>query len=402
MTIIASVPHRVLVIEGDGAIAQLLRPALAADGHEVDSVVGAAPLPHATGRRPDLIVFDLDTPGVDIYAFCRQVKRHPATRFVPVVIVTAENPAEAKLRAWELGADDFLTKPFHGLEVVARCRSLLRVKALLDELDSAEAVVFAFARAIEAKSPYTQGHAERVATYALSLAAAVRLPEEKWETLRNGALLHDIGKISIPDAILDKPTSLTPDEFEIVKLHTIQGARIVEPLRSIRDAVPLIRWHHERLDGQGYPDGLSGKEIPLLVRILAVADVYDSLASKRPYRSAIPHELCLELLHLNALGGGIDPELVRVFGGLPGLGTPAALERLDEVWKHCPRPRTLPALPLVGIPSAPTTAQQGAAATLPLATNPAALINSWAWDDVKEIGKRSGSKGDDPAAGPTS
>src|SRR5262249_39230697 len=152
-----------------------------------------------------------------------------------------------KLRAWELGADDFITKPFQCLEVVARSRSLLRIKRLVDERDSAEAVVFAFARVVEAKSPYTHGHSERVAAYALSLAAQINLAEEQWETLRKGSLLHDIGKISVPDSILDKPGALTVAEFEVMKQHTVQGARMVEPLRSIQDAVPMIRWHHERL-----------------------------------------------------------------------------------------------------------------------------------------------------------
>jgi putative two-component system response regulator len=386
MTLIGTAPHRVLVVEEGAAVAQLLRQGLATEGQEVDV---SAHLADAFARvlesLPDLILLDLDTPALDGAEFCRRVKGHPATRFVPVIIVTALTPAEAKLRAWELGADDFLTRPFHSLEVVARCRSMLRVKALIDDLDSAEAVVFAFARAIEAKSPYTQGHAERVATYALTLAASIGLPEDKWETLRNGALLHDIGKISIPDAILEKPTALTPEEFEIVKLHTVQGARIVEPLRSIRDAVPLIRWHHERLDGHGYPDHLAAAEIPLLVRVLAVADVYDSLASKRPYRTAIPHELCLELLHLNATSGGLDAELVRIFSGLPGLGTPAALARMDQVWKSFPRRRDVPALPLAAPPPpaeapAPPDAETQPDVT-PISDN---LIKSWSWDKLKE------------------
>src|SRR5262249_29575117 len=133
------------------------------------------------------------------------------------------------------------------------------------------------------------------------------------EVLRKGALLHDIGKISVPDAILNKPGALTTEELEIIKQHTVQGARIVEPLRSIRDTVPLIRWHHERLDGQGYPDGLSGDRIPFVVRILAVADVYDSLASARPYRAALPHQRCLDILRMNANEGGLDPDLANAF-----------------------------------------------------------------------------------------
>lgn len=306
--------HRILVVDDNRTNALLLERVLVGDGHMVDVANdGQEALERVTHHCPDLILLDLDMPRIDGYEVCRRVKSNPATRFVPIVIVTAQNAFDAKLRAWELGADDFITKPFQCLEVVARCRSLLRIKDLIDERDSAEAVVFAFARVVEAKSPYTHGHSERVAAYALTLASEVQLPEDEWETLRKGALLHDIGKVSVPDAILDKPASLTPAEFDIMKQHTVQGARIAEPLRSVRDAVPLIRWHHERLDGRGYPDGLFGGSIPLLVRILSVADVYDSLSSARPYRGAIPHPQCMEILYRDAAGGGLDPELVEAF-----------------------------------------------------------------------------------------
>ncbi len=306
--------HRILVVDDNRTNALLLERVLLGEGHLVDVASdGQEALERIVNHTPDLILLDLDMPRVDGYEVCRRVKGDPATRFIPTVIVTAQNAFEAKLKAWELGADDFITKPFQCLEVVARCRSLLRIKKLVEERDSAEAVVFAFARVVEAKSPYTHGHSERVAAYALTLAAEVAIPEDEWETLRKGALLHDIGKVSVPDAILDKPETLTTAEFEIMKQHTVQGARIAEPLRSVRDAVPMIRWHHERLDGRGYPDGLFGGAIPLLVRILSVADVYDSLSSARPYRGAIPHQQCLEILRRDAAGGGLDPELVNHF-----------------------------------------------------------------------------------------
>lgn len=306
--------NRILVVDDNRTNALLLERVLLGEGHLVDVASdGQEALERILNHPPDLILLDLDMPRIDGFEVCRRVKNDPATRFIPIVIVTAQNAFDAKLKAWELGADDFITKPFQCLEVVARCRSLLRIKKLVEERDSAEAVVFAFARVVEAKSPYTHGHSERVAAYALTLATAAGLPEDQWERLRKGALLHDIGKVSVPDAILDKPETLTTAEFEIMKQHTVQGARIVESLRSVRDAVPMIRWHHERLDGRGYPDGLFGASIPFMVRILAVADVYDSLSSARPYRGAIPHPQCLEILRRDASGGGLDPELVEVF-----------------------------------------------------------------------------------------
>jgi putative two-component system response regulator len=177
-------------------------------------------------------------------------------------------------------------------------------------------VVFAFARAVEAKSPYTQGHAERVTDYALTLATRVGITPAEHEILGQGAILHDVGKIWVPDRILDKPGPLTAEEFALIMQHPVQGVRIVEPLNSVRDAIPLIRWHHERPDGKGYPDGLAGDAIPLLVRILSVADVYDALASARPYRPALDHNHCLAELRRIAAGGGLDPELVRAFAAV--------------------------------------------------------------------------------------
>lgn len=319
-------PDHILVVEDNRTNAQLLQQVLLSEGHQVTLAKdGLEALELMAEVRPDLIFLDLDMPRLDGYEVCRRVKNDPATRLIPIVIVTAKTAFEAKLRAWELGADDYITKPYRCLEVVARCRSLLRIKHLVDERDSAEAVVFAFARVVEAKNPYTHGHSERVAAYALTLAVQAGVPEDEWETLRKGALLHDIGKVSVPDAILDKPESLTPTEFEIMRQHTIQGARIVESLRSVRDAVPIIRWHHERLDGRGYPDGLFGGAIPMLVRIVAVSDVYDSISSGRPYRGPIPHAQCLQILRRDAAGGGLDPELVEQFCQAMAGGSMAAV-----------------------------------------------------------------------------
>jgi putative two-component system response regulator len=306
--------RRILVVDDNRHVAQVLEQLLAAEGHAVEVASdGVEALERVALRPPDLVLLDLDMPRLNGFEVCRRLKSDTTTRHIPVIIVTAQSAFQTKIQAWELGADDFLSKPFQRVEVLARCRCLLRLKGLIEERDSAEAVVFALARAVEAKSPYTHGHSERVKDYALRLAARAGLPESEWALLGKGALLHDIGKISTPDAILNKAGPLTPEEFAIVKDHTWQGAHIVEPLHSMHDAVPLIRWHHERMDGRGYPDSLPGEQIPFLVRILAVADVYDSLASDRPYRQPIPHAVCLEMLRNNAAGGGLDPELVEYF-----------------------------------------------------------------------------------------
>jgi putative two-component system response regulator len=320
--------RRILVVDDNVNIATLLRQELMAEGYEVATACdGLEALALVAALPPDLILLDIDLPGLSGSEICRRLKSDPATRLIPIVMITGQSALQNRLDAWEYGADDFLPKPFHLVEVTTRCRSLLRIKRLVEERDSAEAVVFALARAVEAKSPYTHGHSERVTRYALDLAGAVGLAAEQREVLRKGGLLHDIGKIRTPDAILDKPGRLTPAEYAVVKGHAAHGAHIVEPLHSVRDAVPLIRWHHERLDGQGYPDGLRGEQIPLLVRLLSVADVYDSVTSDRPYRAALPHEEALGLLRDSARNGGLDPDLVARFAEVV---TPAGPARVTD------------------------------------------------------------------------
>jgi putative two-component system response regulator len=312
----------ILIVDDNPAMVFLLSATLQAEGYRVAVARdGVEALDYCAAHRPDLVLLDLSLPRLNGDEVCRRLKSSPATRSIPVVMVTGQNTMQNKVDACGYGADDFLSKPCHQQEVLTRCRSLLRIKRLIEERDSAEAVVFALARTVEAKSPYTLGHSERVMRHSLRLARALRVSDADCEVLHKGALLHDIGKISVPDVILDKPAQLTEEEARIVHLHPEQGVHIIEPLHSLRDTLPLIRWHHERRDGRGYPDGLKGDTIPLLVRILSVADVYDALATERPYRCPIRHEQCLAMLHDNALGGGLDPELVAVFSTI----TPAAL-----------------------------------------------------------------------------
>ena len=258
---------------------------------------------------PKLAILDWVMPKMDGLEVCRRVRAQHNPEPTYVIILTAKEGKENIVTALEGGADDYLTKPFDRGELRARLQVGLRIVGLQTSL----AVVFAFARAVEAKSPYTQGHAQRVASYALAISGRAGLNAREKETLRQGGLLHDVGKICVPDAILDKPGPLSEAEFKIVQRHPEQGASIVAPLHSMIDVIPLIRWHHERSDGTGYPDGLRQSEIPLLVRILSVADIYDALSSRRPYRDAITHPECLRLLKVNSAKGGLDNDLVELF-----------------------------------------------------------------------------------------
>jgi putative two-component system response regulator len=258
---------------------------------------------------PKLAILDWMMPKADGVEVCRRVRALQKPEPPYLMVLTSKGGKENVVAALEAGADDFLLKPFDRDELQARLRVGLRIV----RLQTSQTVVFAFARAVEAKSPYTQGHADRVTRYALTLARELGLPASDLDLLQRGGVLHDIGKIGIPDAILNKPGKLTPEEYDVIKQHPAQGVKIVEPLESLRDVVPLIRWHHERLDGKGYPDGLAGDAIPQIVRVLSVADVFDAVSSDRPYRPGLSRTVCFEILEKDAAGGGLDADLVRHF-----------------------------------------------------------------------------------------
>jgi putative two-component system response regulator len=306
---------QVLIAEDNAFYRHMLMATLTEWGYEVLPVNDGEEAWQVLSRpdAPKLALLDWIMPGLDGLEVCRKARALPTPEPTYIILLTSKTGKENLLAGLEAGADDYIAKPFDRDELQAR----LRVGRRIVGLQTSQTMVFALARAVEAKTPYTQGHADRVTRYALTLAAHLHLEPAQREVLRRGAILHDIGKISTPDAILDKPGRLTPEEFAIMQQHPDVGVSIVEPLQSLHDVIPLIRWHHERLDGRGYPDGLSGDAIPLLVRILSVADVYDALSSNRPYRDAMPRADCLAELRANAAGGGLDPELVEAFCELP-------------------------------------------------------------------------------------
>ncbi len=196
---------------------------------------------------------------------------------------------------------------------MARVRALLKMKHLNDNLEAAEDVIFTLARTIEARDRYTEGHCERVSDFGISLAKVIGLSENDQKALKNGGILHDIGKIAIDEAILNKPGKLTPEEFEKMKLHPAKGAEICSNLKTLTDAIPIIRSHHERCDGSGYPDGLKKDEIPVIARIMAIVDIYDALITDRPYRKGLPFDTAENILRTESQKGWWDTELVDVF-----------------------------------------------------------------------------------------
>ena len=311
---------KVLVVDDTAANLMLVQAYLA----EVDcDVVYAENGPSALSgvRRDgaDLVLLDVSMPGMDGFEVCREIRRDPALRLVPIVMLTALDEVHDRVRALEAGADDFLTKPVERVELVARVRSALKLKAVYDSLESAEQVIFALAIAVEAKDAYTEAHTERVAFAARALGARLNLPEPELEALYRGGIIHDIGKIGVPDSILLKPGPLDPDESLLMRQHPIIGERIVMPLRSATGLLPIVRNHHERYDGSGYPDRLAGEEIPVLARIVGVCDAFDALISDRPYRQGMSSQEAVEILKSGA-GTQWDPSLVDLLvSELPAL-----------------------------------------------------------------------------------
>ena len=265
-------------------------------------------------ETPDLVLLDVQMPGMDGYEVCRRIKAGPRGRLLPVVMLTALDNSNDRVLALEAGADDFMSKPVDRVELVARVRSALRLKAVYDTLDSAEQVIFSLAAAVEAKDKYTEKHTHRVAETARHVGMKLGLPERALDALYRGGIIHDIGKIGVPDAILLKPGPLAGDEIRIMRAHTTIGESIVRPLRSGANLLPIIRNHHERFDGNGYPDGLAGRAIPRLARIDAVCDSYDALVTDRPYRKARSVDEAIATL-ADGAGKQWDPEVVEVLVG---------------------------------------------------------------------------------------
>src|SRR6201987_1565886 len=312
----ASERHKgiILVADDNEANRELLSALLSAEGYQVVCAAnGQQALEHANSGSMDLALLDVVMPRPTGFEACQAMKSKPETRLIPVILLTSLNSDHDRIHGIMCGADDFLNKPLNKHELLARVHSLLRLKQFTDELDNAEAVLFSLALSIEAKDPYTEGHCDRLSKYSVALAEKLGLPEDLCVALRRGGLIHDIGKLAVPESILLKPGPLTLDERKIMEQHTVIGERICKPLRSFRYVLPIIRHHHEKQDGSGYPDGLKGEQVPFTARILQVTDVYDALTTDRPYRKALSQERAFEIIREEAKRGWWDVAVVSVF-----------------------------------------------------------------------------------------
>jgi putative two-component system response regulator len=311
----------IMVVEDDPAIRHVLAELLTALGHGVvtaESAEKAVTLLDVIS--PDLVITDVHMGAMSGIELCARIKSDPRYELTPVVVLTAVADIDARVAGLAAGADDFFPKPVDFNELRARLGALLRVKGLLDQLERAEGVITTLALTIEARDTYTAGHCDRLARYAVAVGEALGVDVGMMRALRLGGYLHDLGKISVPDGILLKPGPLDAAERDRIRLHPGAGADLVIGLKSLDDVRPIMRHHHERWNGTGYPDGLSGEGIPLGARIISVVDVFDALHTERPYKLALSREEAVRVLERETEAGHWDPQVVTAFlGVLSGL-----------------------------------------------------------------------------------
>ncbi len=328
----------VLAVDDNEQNLQLLEEYLWQWGYEV--VVardGREALQLYPQTNPSIIVLDVMMPVMDGYEACARIKHEPGGRTIPILMLTALTGTDDKIKALECGADDFLNKPINKDELRTRIRSLIKIRNLRKELDSSENIIMTLTTALENKDPRSGGHVHRVASYAARLAEKLGLSTDERETIVKGALLHDLGMIGIPDTLLTRSGPPTDEERAHLADHTRMGASILEPMKTFRPFVPIVRWHHERYDGQGYPDGLARDAIPLEAQVVGIANRFDEIH----HEQQIPEDDALMLLGNEAGHGAFDPELVRLFASAMAEEAPQAVTHLHLRPKPAPAARVL-------------------------------------------------------------
>ena len=317
LEVLGASPGTVLVVDDEAQIRGLLVAILRPRGYLVRTAASAEEAQERLKTlRPDVILLDLHLPGKSGQDVLAQLRADPVTRLLPIIMITGEASGEDRLRAIAGGVTDFVAKPFATEELLARIRSLVQMKRFTDALEHAEHVIVALARTIDARDPYTAQHSERVSVYAGRLGAKIGLTDFDLEAVKRGGLFHDIGKIAIRDAVLLKPSSLTPEEFAEIRKHPVVGRELLSGMKTLAFALDVVYAHHERLDGSGYPDGLSGESIPLTARVTTIADIFDALTTARVYRAALTRAEALTIMAEEARRGWWDPRLLDTFRGV--------------------------------------------------------------------------------------
>ncbi len=304
----------VLVVDDLQSNLELMEAILLREGYRPLTALSAYQAIEVLDNTPvDMAILDVMMPGMNGYELCRRLKEKSGPRFFPIILVTALQDMRSKILGLEAGADDFISKPFNTLELLTRVRSLLKFKKLQEELEHSEDIILTLAVALEAKDHYTKGHSERVGRLSEHFGRFIDLSPKEQFLLKKAGILHDIGKIGIDENILHKAGPLVQEEINLVKRHAIVGEEICRPLRSVSIILPVIRHHHERWDGHGFPDGLKGEEIPLMARIIAITDSFDAMVSERPYRGHLSLEDAIKRMEAEMFLGQWDPQLLKGF-----------------------------------------------------------------------------------------
>ncbi len=307
-------PANILLVDGVDLNRRILRATLQSlDCQFIEARKPSEAYEVLTRERVDLVICDMFLPEQNGFEFCRQLKGDRATHLLPVLMLTNVHGAEHEVEGFQSGADEYLQQPAHPSILRARVQSMLRHKAALDSLDEVESILFTMAQAVEERDKCTSDHCRRLSYFSVELGIRLGLGRNELLALHRGGYLHDIGKIGIPDSILNKRGQLTSDEWQVMRGHVLRGEEICRPMKSLASVLPIIRYHHEKWDGTGYPDGLKKEEIPLLARILQIADVFDALTSVRSYKKALSVTEACKQLENEARAGWRDPHLVPVF-----------------------------------------------------------------------------------------
>ena len=323
--------YQLLVIDDNPEVLKLMKLLLGGEFDLDYATSGQEGLKILQDHAPDLVLSDVMMPGMDGHELCRRIKAEETLKHTPVILVTARSASEMMAEGIESGADDYVVKPFNAVELKARVRSHLRMRQVEAELSLANrnlkmrtsdlverqrtlfiSMVKSLVSALEAKDFYTRHHSARVTEFTLQIARHMGLGERELDDLELAGLLHDVGKIGVPETILNKPGPLTSEEYKAIKEHPAYGEGILKPVVELAQISKIVRYHHEKYDGSGYPDGLKGLEIPLGARIMTVADSYDAITSKRPYRGEESHHYAVKEI-IRCSGTQFDPEVIQHF-----------------------------------------------------------------------------------------